>query len=351
MKIINKNLKKNEIRIKTENMDDLWHLSHIIEPGDRLSGKTIRKIKIGEKEQRRTEVVKKKVFMEIETEKTELKDDVLRVSGPVLEGPEDVPKGSYHTFNVEEGSDISIKKEKWLKFQVDRLEEAAAYKQPAILICALDREEAIFALSKRFGYELLGEIKGDVQKKEERVVAKGSFYEDIARMIKEYADRYKTEDLIVASPAFFKEELLKHVVPELKKKITLATCSSVSSNAINEILKRPETKEVLKKDRITKEEKIVEKLFSEISKQDLGTYGTEEVKKAAEAGAVATLLVTDGFIHKKREEGNYEKLDSVMKTVDDTKGEIHIISSEFEAGKKLDGLGGIGAILRYKMNY
>jgi stalled ribosome rescue protein Dom34 len=33
------------------------------------------------------------------------------------------------------------------------------------------------------------------------------------------------------------------------------------------------------------------------------------------------------------------------------KGEIHIISSEFDAGKKLDGLGGIGAILRYKMNY
>jgi len=41
----------------------------------------------------------------------------------------------------------------------------------------------------------------------------------------------------------------------------------------------------------------------------------------------------------------------MMKIVDQTKGEIHIISSEYEGGRKLDGLGGIGAILRYKLNY
>jgi protein pelota len=40
-----------------------------------------------------------------------------------------------------------------------------------------------------------------------------------------------------------------------------------------------------------------------------------------------------------------------MKTVDNTKGDILIISSEHEAGKKLDGLGGIAAILRFKLNY
>ena len=40
-----------------------------------------------------------------------------------------------------------------------------------------------------------------------------------------------------------------------------------------------------------------------------------------------------------------------MKTVDSTKGDIIIISSDHEAGKKLDGLGGIAAILRFKLNY
>ena len=40
-----------------------------------------------------------------------------------------------------------------------------------------------------------------------------------------------------------------------------------------------------------------------------------------------------------------------MKIVDKTKGEIEIISSEHEGGKKLDGLGGIAAILRFKLSY
>ena len=40
-----------------------------------------------------------------------------------------------------------------------------------------------------------------------------------------------------------------------------------------------------------------------------------------------------------------------MRNVDKSKGDIMIISSEHEAGKKLNGLGGIAAILRYKLNY
>jgi len=352
MKIIHKNLRKNEIKIKIENLDDLWYLSHIVEEGDIVSGKTVRKIKIGAKEQRRTDITKKRVFISIKVEKTEFKDERLRVSGTVKEGPEEVPKGSYHTFNFRKGTKVKIKKEEWLKFQLDKLKEAAAFKQPTILICILNREEAIFALSKRKGYEILTSLKGEVQKKEERAVAKGSFYEDIIKMLKEYSQRHKIEHIIIASPAFWKEELMNKIDEKrLKKNIILSTCSSVGENAINEVLKRPETKEVLKKDRISKELKLVEKLLTEISKQELGCYGLEEVEKAAVAGAVKVLLISDKFIERKREEGKYDRLDKIMKAADKTRGEVHIINSEFEGGKKLDGLGGIGAILRYKLNY
>ena len=209
MKIISQNLKKNEVKVRVDSLDDLWYLSHIIEPGDTIKGQTLRKIRIGDKEQRRAEAVKKKVFMALEAEKTEFKEDMLRVGGNIIEGPEDVPKGSHHTFNFEEGTIATIIKKKWLKFQLDKLKEAVAFKQPAILICVLDREEAIFALSKRQGYQILTSIEGEVQKKEERVVAKGSFYEEIVKLLKEYSSRYKTENIIVASPAFWKEELMR----------------------------------------------------------------------------------------------------------------------------------------------
>ena len=137
----------------------------------------------------------------------------------------------------------------------------------------------------------------------------------------------------------------------IKGKIILATCSSVGENAINEVLKRPETENALKQDRIAHEFKYVEKLFMEISKNDLASYGLKETKDAAMAGAVKTLLITDSFIQKKRIENKYEPIENIMKIVDTTKGDILIVSSDNEAGKKLDGLGGIAAILRYKLNY
>ncbi len=159
------------------------------------------------------------------------------------------------------------------------------------------------------------------------------------------------KDIIVASPAFWKEELIKHIKNEqLKEKITQATCSSVSEGAINEVLKRGEVREVLKQDRIAKEVKQVDELLTEISKEGKACYGIKETEMAANAGAVRVLLVSDRFIQKMREKEEYDKLDNIMKTVDQMKGEIHIIFSEHDGGKKLDGLGGVGAILRYRIN-
>jgi len=40
-----------------------------------------------------------------------------------------------------------------------------------------------------------------------------------------------------------------------------------------------------------------------------------------------------------------------MKQVDHAKGKVWIVSTEHEGGKRLEGLGGIGAILRYKMSW
>ena len=137
------NLKKGEIRLKAENLDDLWYLSSIIGPKDLVRGKTLRKIRIGEKDQRKTNVIKKPVFIEIEVEKIEFSrhSNILRVSGVVREGPEDIPKGTHHTFNIGENSIITVTKEKWLKYHLGRLNEALEREPARILLCILDREE------------------------------------------------------------------------------------------------------------------------------------------------------------------------------------------------------------------
>jgi protein pelota len=352
MKILNQNIKRGDIKLKIENLDDLWYLSHIIDKNDFIKGKTIRKIKIGEKEQRNIKIIKKTIFIKIQTEKTEFSNDFLRVSGKITEAPEDVPKGTYHTFNLEENSIITIIKEKWLKFQLDKLKEASQEKIAKILITVLDREDALFALMQKKGFKSLSKLKGDVNKKDVEQITKSNFYQEIINKIKDYDKRYNFSKIILASPIFWKEELIKELKDvDLKKKIIQASCSSADNNGINEVLKRPETQEALKQDRISKELNLVEDLLKEISKDNLAAYGLKQTQEASDAGAIKILIITDSFIQKQREKENYEKIDLMLKTTESAKGEIHIISSEHDGGKKLDGLGGLGAILRYKLNY
>ncbi|MBI2651247.1 mRNA surveillance protein pelota [Candidatus Woesearchaeota archaeon] len=352
MKIIHQDFKKGEVKVKVDNLDDLWYLSSIVEKNDFIKGKTLRKIKFGDETQRNQKSVKKALFLLIQAERVEFSkfSNELRISGIVKQGTEDVPLGSYHTFNVEENSVITIIKQKWLKFQLDKLKDASSKADSKILICVHDREEAYFALIKKYGYELLSHIKGNVAKKADIKKFEATFYRDAAKQLKEYNSRYKLNKIIIASPAFWKEELLKEIDEEIKNKIIIATCSSVTENAINEVLKRPETEKALKQDRIAKEYRHVERLFVEISKNNLACYGLEETKNAAMSGAVSLLLITDNFIQKKRIENQYSPIEEIMKAVDNSNGDIAIISSEHEAGKKLDGLGGIAAILRFKFN-
>lgn len=348
MKIFRKDLKKGEIGLVVEDKEDLWYLNYLIDPEDEVKGRTIRKIKIGDDTSRKQNIVKKPIFIRLKIEKTEFEPEILRLRGIIIAGPEDVPKGSHHSLNVEIGTKLTIIKKQWFRYQLEKLKEAAEKEPPRILIVVHDREEAYFALMQKFGYKLLGSIKGQVAKKAETQTAK-DFYRELEKQILEYDKRYNLKCAIIASPAFFKEDLVKILSKDIQKKIILATCSSVNENGIKEVLKREETKTALKQERIAEEMKLVEELLTEISNQGKSVYGIKETKNAVEIGAAAKLLITEKFILKQKEKAGFREVDLLMKTVESMKGEVHIISSEHEGGAKLDGLGGIGAITRWQV--
>ena len=192
-------------------------------------------------------------------------------------------------------------------------------------------------------------MKGEVQKKAKAVEIKKDFQEEIIKTLETYNDRYKPSAIILASPAFYKEDLYKKIPSsDLKKKIVLATCSDISERSLDEVMRRPELAETLKHSRARQEQILVEELLKEINKSDKAVYGLKEVQEAANSGSILKLLLTDDFIQKKRLSNEFAEVDQCMKTVDSLQGEIHIISAESDAGKKLNGLGGIAGILRYK---
>lgn len=356
MKVLGFDFKKGFCRVKVDNLDDLWVLSQVIDPKDLIRARTFRKIKLGSGDERKSEIIKKPVMLTIEVEKVDFDRSSLRISGVIKEGPDDIPHGAHHTIEVDENSILTIEKENWLSFQIDKIKDATSEKGAKILICVMDRDEACFALMKKYGYEYLSEISGRVEKKgvEDKTLKEKEFYGQVIAILEDYVQRYDIGFIILASPAFWKDDLMKVLEQKdkgLASKITLATCNAFGKNAINEVLKRPEVKSVLKQERVFKETSLVEELFTEIAKENLAVYGMEQCKNAAEVGAVKTLLITDKLIYEMREKKEYGKLDYIMRSADKAKGEVVIISEEHDAGKKLHGLGGIAALLRYKISW
>ena len=187
-------------------------------------------------------------------------------------------------------------------------------------------------------------------KKEPSHSGNDSFYDEIIKQITLYEQRSALSAIIVASPAFFKEDLQKEIKDQtLRRKIILATAHSVGSNGIDEVIKRPEVKTALINERASKELQLVEELLTTIARNGNAAYGFFEVQRAGEAHAISHLLITDSFIMTAREKGTYIKLEAVMMAAEQSRGAITIISSGHDGGQKLEGLGGIGALLRYKL--
>lgn len=341
MKILLKDIRRGILKLVPTNRDDLWLLSQVINRHALVSSKTTRKIKLSE-----TKVEKKTYYLQIMVEKVELEEELLRLNGRVESEVEDIPKGSYHSLNIGLNDDLKIE-QKWLRYQIDKIEESTK-ERLSILLVVLDRESVYFAKLQEQGYKVLANFEGDVEKKHEGLAAKGGFYKQVGKKLKEYDERFKLDRVVIGSPAFFKEDFMKELDDAwLKKKITLATCSSVSENAFGEILKRDEIKNTLQQARIQEELELVDRLFGAIGKGRKFCYGLNEVKEKANSGAVEILLVSSGLIGKYREEDKFEDLEGIMLIVEQTKGKVVIVDSKNEAGKRLDGISGIAGILRY----
>ncbi len=348
MHIIFSDFKNGIVKVKVTTKDDLWYLSTIIEKGDLITGITERKIKLGSDQ---TKVQKRTFLATIKAEKIEFSKTTieLRINGIIVDAPEDIPKGIHQTVEIQEQSMITLQKEEWLSYQQEKIKESTTNTRTNILVVIFDRETALFAMLKQYGYEILLTLEGDVPKKRDDVQKESEFFMQIINQIKSYLERDAISKIILASPAFWKEDLLSKIKDKtIREKIISVNCGSASTNAIEEILKSEEIKKALLTERVAKEMRFVEELFKQIAIDGSAAYGFVETKGAIESGNISKMLVTDKYIQKKREENNFAGLDTIMRLADAQRAEIHVISSDHEGGRRLDGLGGIGAILRYK---
>ena len=146
-------------------------------------------------------------------------------------------------------------------------------------------------------------------------------------------------------PGFLKEALSKRIrekIPEAASSLSIHSTGQAGMAGINELMKRGVAGKLLDDTRVAHETHLVEELFAEIGKDGMFAYGEASVANAVAAGAVRLLLVLDTKVRT-------PSVERLLRSVEDARGEFAIISSMHEAGRRLESLGGVAGLLRYKM--
>ena len=352
MKIINEDEKEGIVEIVPETLDDLWHLSHIVEVGDNASSKTTRRIQDNTGDKLRSDRGVKKTFylgLDIENISFHLFTGKLRLTGVITRGPEDlIPLGSHHTLEVKLNTPITIKKSRWPKWAIKRLNQAIdASKKLSAIIVVLEDDTATIGLMRQFGIEYYGPIKGNVSGK--RILDKNrqknivQFYEKVIESITKFDS---IQNIIIAGPGFVKNDFydyLKEKHNDLAAISIVEATGSGGRNGISEVLKKGTVEKLTAENRVAQEMSAVDQLLAEIGKNSSKVvYGLKQTVNAINLGAVSRLLILDTKVAS-------QDMGDAMDMVENMKGEVMVISSEHEGGKQLESLGGMAAILRYEI--
>jgi protein pelota len=136
--------------------------------------------------------------------------------------------------------------------------------------------------------------------------------------------------------------------------IIIAHSSSAHVHSLNEVLSSPAITSKLSDTKFARETALMDK-FNTLMRQDDGRawYGPREVERAVAKGAVGrgggVLMINNALFRASdvKERRRWVKLVDQVRDVEG--GEVRVLSSLHESGKRLEGLGNVAAILTFPL--
>jgi len=241
------------------------------------------------------------------------------------------------------------------EFVLDPLKEMLEVSEVFGLL-VMDRKEATIGLLEGKRIEVLQKMTSGVPSK---VRAGGQssqrfhritegltkeFYKRIADNMKGiFFDMPKLKGIIIGGPIPTKDEFVdnEYLVTKLREKIIgRIDIGGSDESGLKELVEK--SQDILANQEIIKEKKLMERFFETLGERpSMATLKEPDTKKALKYGAVETL-----FLSKDIDKKIAKELKPIAENIS---ANIEIISTETEEGQQFYNLGGIGAILRYKL--
>ncbi len=346
MRVLRQDAREGAIKLLIENNDDLWHLHNLIDEADLVRASTYRREEKKTDKLRPERGEKRRVRLGVKVERVEFQEftDHLRIGGKIAEGPEEMEgMGGHHTFTLSPGDDVEIVKERWKDHQLRRVAEAVeASRRPLVTFIAMDDEGALLAHMHQYGIREVADIRSGLGGKMfEGRRTKEDYFAEVLAKAKQFP---LGEALVLLGPGFEREEFQAYVAARdqaLAARLRPYATAHSGLQAIQEAMKSGIAEGVLQQSRVAQETRAVEQLLEAMARDAPSAYGPREVQRALDLGAVATLLITDRTVRSAVGE-------EMMTKAEGARGKVLIVSTHHEAGQKLQSLGGVGALLRFK---
>lgn len=296
----------------------------------------------------------------------------LHVSGQVIEENKWVRIGAFHTLDLELHRNFSIeKKDGWDSVAVDALTQAIKQDKegaiPTIVmqegvanICLITEYQTI--LKQRIDMSVPKKRKGRSSEHDKGLI---KFYKLCLEGVKCHFNLSQQRPFLIASPGFVAAGFHKYILDvaahsgdreilENKKNFIVIHSSSGHLHSLNEVLRSEQVLSKLKDTKYAQETRLMDNFLHLLRKDDgRAWYGATAVEKAVEQNAVGrgggALLINHSLFRSQEIEVRKRWVALVDKVKADG-GEVRILSSDHESGKRLEGLGNIAAILTYPLH-
>lgn len=187
-----------------------------------------------------------------------------------------------------------------------------------------------------------------------------SFYEKTYAAMRQHIDFEKIKCVVLASPGFVKDEFLEHCLAESvrqdardiiehKSKFLCCHASSGYKHSLQEALADPGVAAQLADTKAAGEVQALADFNTMMGEDpDRAYYGPVHVRKAAEMGAIHTLLILDELF-RSTDVVVRKQWVQMTEEVEAAGGRVFVFSSMHLSGTQLKNISGVAALLRFPM--